>query len=303
MNRRDFLASASATAGTLAAVTAASAQDNPPPAPAPAPAPAPLRYRLGLVTYNLAAQWDLPTLLRVCSAVGIAAVECRTTHRHGVEPALDAEARRAVRQRFADAGVVFWGSGSTCEFHSADRAEVDRQIETCRRFIDLVAALGGRGVKVRPNGFPAGVTRERTIEQIGRSLRTCGQVAADAGVEIWCEVHGTGTQEPAVMQQIMQQCDHRAVGVTWNSNPTDVRNGSVAESFRLLRPWLKSCHINELYRDAAGTYPYRELFRLMREAQYDRYTLIEVGRQAVDAPSGEEMLRYYKALWQELTRA
>jgi len=100
----------------------------------------------------------------------------------------------------------------------------------------------------------------------------------------------------------MEACGHRSVGLTWNSNAGDRRDGSVAEYFRLLRPWIRSCHINELYKDAAGTYPYRELFRLLRDANYDRVTLCEVGRSMPTPEAGEEMLRYYKALWTELTR-
>lgn len=309
MNRRDFLHASTTTAAALATSVTANATllaQPQPQSPAqtqlatqPAQAPRQRRYRLGMVTYNIAANWDLPTILRVSRAVGIAAVECRTTHRHGVEPTLNAEERRRVRGQFADAGIVFWGCGTVCEFHSPDRAEVDRQIETCRRFVQLVADLGGRGVKVRPNALPAGVPPERTLEQIGRALRTCGQAAADAGIEIWLEVHGPRTQEPANIRAIMQACDHASVGITWNSNPTDVRDGSVAESFAMLRQWIKSCHINELYRP---TYPYRELFRLLREDGYDRYTLIEVGRGMPDVASGEELLRYYNALWNELSR-
>ena len=52
----------------------------------------------------------------------------------------------------------------------------------------------------------------------------------------------------------------------------------------------------------AGDAPYRELFRLFRETGYDRVTLCEVGRGMPDASSGEQLLRYYKALWTELTR-
>jgi hypothetical protein len=71
----------------------------------------------------------------------------------------------------------------------------------------------------------------------------------------------------------------------------------------MLKPWLKSCHINDLYKEHTGAYPYRELFRLMREANYDRYTLIEVGKTPPDVATGEEFLRYYKALWTELAKA
>jgi hypothetical protein len=96
------------------------------------------------------------------------------------------------------------------------------------------------------------------------------------------------------MRRIMEACGHSSVGLTWNSNPTDLKNGSVAEFFQLLRPWIRSCHINELYKDAEGKYPYRELFRLFRTSGYDRVTLIEVGRSVADPASAEELLRYYK---------
>ena len=75
-----------------------------------------------------------------------------------------------------------------------------------------------------------------------------------------------------------KNCGHPKVGLCWNSNPGDVVKGSVAESFKLLQPWLRSCHINELWRDQTGAYPYPVRFRLMRENGYDRVTLCEVGK-------------------------
>jgi sugar phosphate isomerase/epimerase len=252
-------------------------------------------FRLGIVTYNIAATWDLPTILRICRGVGLGPVELRTTHRHGVEPSLSPERRREVRQQFADAGVEFWGPGTICEFHATDPAEVRRNIDQCKEFIRLSADLGGRGVKVRPNGLPAGVPVEQTLAQIGRSLRECGQAAADAGIEIWLEVHGPQTALPRHCKTIMEAADHANVGLTWNSNATDVENGSVAAAFRLLRRWIKSCHINEL----TSGYPYRELFRLFRETNYDRVTLAEI-QGMPDVATGERLMRYYKALWTEL---
>ncbi len=293
--RRQFLQTGAVAAAGLAASPARAA--------APAlPRPKGPKFRLGLVTYNLAAAWDLPTLLRVCKATGISPVELRTTHAHGVEPSLTKAQRREVRQRFADAGVEIWGCGTTCEFHSPNAAVVQKNVETCKQFVALVADVGGRGVKVRPNALPKGVATERTLEQIGKALIPCGRAANDAGVEIWVEVHGPGTAHPPHVKTIMQQCGHPKVGLTWNSNRDDVKNGSVEEYFKLLQPWIRSCHVNELYKDASGEYPYRELFRLLRAANYDRATLIEVGRRAPDPDTGAELLRYYKALWAELNR-
>ena len=53
-------------------------------------------FKLGLVTYNLAKDWDVPTILRNCQETSFEAVELRTTHHHGVEPSLDKSARYPV---------------------------------------------------------------------------------------------------------------------------------------------------------------------------------------------------------------
>jgi sugar phosphate isomerase/epimerase len=217
-----------------------------------------------------------------------------------VEPSLSKEERKQVRGKFESAGVAIWGLGSVCEFQAADAAVVRKNIETCKDFLQLAADLGAKGVKVRPNGVPNGVPLEKTLEQIGKALIECGNAAADHGLEIWVEVHGRTTQNPPNMRTIMEHCGHKSVGLTWNSNPTDIVNGSVAESFKMLSPWIRSCHINEIYKDQTGAYPYRELFRLFRENGYNRVTLIEVGKSPPDPATGEEILRYYKALWTAL---
>ena len=284
VNRREFLGAALAT--TLVA-SQAEAVATPP------------KFQLGLVTYNVAQNWDLPTLLRIAREAGVAAIECRTTHKHGVEPRLTADERATVKKRFADSGVKFWGCGSVCEFHAADRAEVTRNVETCKQFLELVKDLGGHGVKVRPNGVAKGQTVEEACEQIGRALKLCGSAAADLGLEIWVEVHGAVTQVPKNTKAILDACGHPAVGVTWNSNPTDVVNGTVADGFKLLEKHIKSCHINELTNDAAGKYPYRELFAKLAGMNYDRYTLCEVGK-SVEPEKGVEYLTEYKRLWTSL---
>ncbi len=287
MNRRRFLA-AGAALGTGASVSFAAAAEASRTPPEP-------RFQLGIVTYNIAAQWDVPTILRICKDVGLSAVELRTTHKHGVEPDLSAVRRAEVRKRFADAGIVLWGLGTVCEFHAPDAKVVERNIETCKQFVQLAADLGARGVKVRPNGLPKEVPVEKTLEQIGKALVPCGRAADDQRVEIWVEVHGGGTAEPRNMKAIMEHCGHSAVGITWNSNPTDVKDGSVRASFDLLRSWIKSCHINELH----NAYPWRELFACLRQAGYDRYTLAEIPGMP-DEASGERLMRYYRALWKQL---
>jgi len=251
------------------------------------------KFKLGLVTYELAQDWDLETLIRNCEATGFEGVELRTTHRHGVEPSLSKPRREEVRHRFEDSHVRLVSLGSVCEYESPDPAVVRQNIEETRRFTELAHDLGAMGVKVRPNGFPPNVPHERTLEQIGHALAQCGEAAADLGVEIWLEVHNPGTQLPANIHRIMEVANHPAVGVCWNSNDTDVVNGSVKESFELLQAWLRSCHINELWRKE---YPWRELFGFFRDAGYQRYTFAEIPASCEPL----RLMRYYQALWQSL---
>ena len=119
--------------------------------------------KLGLVTYNMARDWDVPTLIANCRATRFEAVELRTTHAHGVEPSLSAAERQAIRHQFAGSGVRLLSLGTACEYDSPDPEIVPRQIAETREFVRLGHDLGCLGVKVRPNGLheKEGVPAER----------------------------------------------------------------------------------------------------------------------------------------------
>lgn len=246
---------------------------------------------LGLVTYNIAKDWNLDTLLEKCRQHGFEGVELRTTHAHKVEPLLTVEERQRVRQKFEAAGVVLWGLGTTCEYHSPDPEVLWQNIQTTKAFIDLARDVGAKGVKVRPNDLPAGVPVERTLQQIGEALRQVGQYALEKGVEVWLEVHGRGTSHIPHIRRIMEVANHPAVGVCWNSNPSDVVDGSIRQNFELIRDWILSVHLRDLY---LPDYPWQELFNLLYRTGYGRFTLAEIPA----SPEPDRILGYFRALWE-----
>ncbi len=258
-----------------------------------AAAPPEARFQLGCVTYNLLKDLDLDGVIKTLEAAGYAAVELRTGHKHGVEPSISSDERARVRERFRASKVRLLSFGSTCEFQSPDPAERKKQLETGKAFVDLARDTGAMAVKVRPNGFPNGVPHDTTIRTISQGISELGEYGQSKGIEIWMEVHGSGTQEPQVAAEILRLAGNKNVGACWNSNPTDVKDGSVKQAFALLGPYIRNCHITEL----ANSYPWREFFTLLRESGYQRYTLAEVG----ESKELERFLRYYKALWQQLT--
>jgi sugar phosphate isomerase/epimerase len=250
---------------------------------------------LGCVTYNVLKDWDIETIITKLEEAGFEAVELRTGHAHKIEPTLDAAAREAVKKRFERSKVRLLSYGSTCEFQSPDPAERRRQIDIGKKFVELAHDTGAWAVKVRPNTLPKGVPPETTVKNIGTSLHELGDYAHGYGVEIWMEVHGRDTQNPPMAAAIMKAANHETVGLCWNSNPTDIVNGSVKQSYELLRRWIRNCHIHELTEN----YPYREFFALLQKSNYQRYTLCETA----ESKEPERFLRLYRALWTELCRA
>lgn len=231
------------------------------------------RMKPGLVTYLWGKDWDVPTIIENCEKTNLLGVELRTQHKHGVEPTLNAAQRKEVKNRFADSRVEMIGYGSNVEFDNPDPAILKQNMDFAKELVKLSRDVGGSGVKVKPNKFHASVPREKTIEQIGRSLNEIGAYASDYGQQIRLEVHGRETQELPNIKAIMDVADHRNVAVCWNCNPEDVNGQGLAHNFNLVKDRLgDTIHIHEMN---TGTYPYEELMDLLIEADYSGWLLWE----------------------------
>ncbi len=229
--------------------------------------------KFGLVTYLWGKDMDLPTLLNACERSGMLGAELRTHHAHGVEPELSADGRKEVRKRFADSPVTLVGYGSNCEFHSKDPAEVKKNIEETKRYIQLMHDCGGSGVKVKPNGFPKDIPREKTIEQIGKSLNEVAAYGASYGQQIRVEVHGAGTSELPVIQAIFEVADHPNATVCWNSNGVDLEGKGLAYNFNLVKDRFgDTVHVRELN---SSNYPFAKLMKMFLEIDYNGWILLE----------------------------
>jgi sugar phosphate isomerase/epimerase len=228
--------------------------------------------QFGLVTYMWGAEWDLPTLIHNCEQTEVLGVELRIEHAHKVEPNLTGPERTAVRQRFEDSPVEVLGMGTNCEFHSADAAEVRKNIDLAKEYIKLSHDIGGSGVKVKPNNLPKEVPVEKTLEQIGKSLAELGDYSLGFGQEIRLEVHG-GVSDLAHIQKIMQVAGRDNVRVCWNSNAKDLDGGGIEANFALVKDYLgRTTHVREL---DGKDYPWDKLMKLLVGIDYDGWVLLE----------------------------
>lgn len=283
MNRRQFLGGTAATLGAFAFQAS-------PQRAAAAQFSRPAKMHLGLVTYNMAAEWDIPTIIKNCEATQFEGVELRTTHAHKVEVNLTREQRAEVKQRFADSKVKLFGLGSIFDYHTPDQAKLRKDIEATKEYILLAEQVGATGVKVRPNGLPKEVPVEKTLEQIGKALREVGNFAKDHGQAIRLEVHGTGTSFPPHIKTILDVANHPSVGACWNSNKTDLDGEGWDHNFNLLKSKITAVHITDLFQE---DYPYRKLFTGLNDIGYTGFCLAEI-------PGSQDPIRvmkYYRALW------
>jgi len=153
---------------------------------------------------------------------------------------------------------------------------------------------GGSGVKVKPDSFHKGVEREKTIEQIGRSLNVVGKFAGEHGQQIRLEVHGGCSQLP-VIKQIMDVADDPNVAVCWNCNGADLAGEGLEHNFDLVKDRFgATAHVRELN---VGKYPYRELMSLFVEMDYDGWILLECRTRPKDRI---DALIEQRKIWEEM---
>ena len=238
------------------------------------------KMKLGLVTYQWGKDWDIPTLIKNCTAAKIYGVELRTEHAHGVDPTISAVRRKEVKKIFADSPVKIIGMGTNQQYDFVDADQLKKSIEQTKDWIKLSKDVGGSGVKVKPNGFHPEVAHEKTIEQIGNALNEVGKFAADYGQKIRLEVHGNETQELPNIKAIMDVANHPNVYVCWNCNDEDLLGGGLEYNFNLVKNRLgDTVHVRELN---IGKYPYQQLMNLFVNIDYEGWILLECRTEPTD---------------------
>jgi sugar phosphate isomerase/epimerase len=254
--------------------------------------------KLGLVTYQWAKDWDLPTLIANCEKTGYLGVELRVDHAHKVETNLSASQRAEVKKRFADSPVDCIGYGANFEYHSPDQVALRKNIEGTKEYIKLCKDIGATGIKVKPNGIPAEVPREKTIAQIAASLNEVGKFAQDFGQLVRVEVHGNISQEIPNMRAIFEQVTEKNVKMCWNCNEQDLLPPGLEPNFNSVKKWFgDTVHVREFN---VGEYPYQQLMNLFAGIKYDGWILLEARTEPTDkiAAMNEQMQLFKNMLEQ-----
>ena len=278
ISRREFLARGLyVTAGAVATTVLASCDSLPIPGLTRSDA----KTRFGFTTYQWGKDWDIPTLIENCRKAEVHGVELRTSqsYAHGVELELNIRQRGEIKKRFADSPVTVVGLATSERFDSPEPEKLKAAIENAKAYVLLSRDIGGSGVRVFPNSFHAGIPREQTIAQIGKSVNVVGAFAADCGQQVRLEAHGDAGELPA-LKAIMEHVDQPSVRLKLNSATRDAEGEGFEHNFNLVKDFLgDTLHLHNL-KDAE--FPYQQQMDLLVKMGWSGWQLLEVSDKVPD---------------------
>jgi len=242
------------------------------------------------MTYTIAQDWDIETIIKNLTEASYQSVELRTTHSHKVEVNLTMEQRRDVKKRFEDSSLEVISLASAFQYHSPDPAELKKNIDGTKEYILLAHDVGAVGIRVFGNALPEDVSEEVTEKQIGKALAEVAEFGYNNGVEVRICVHGSKTNRASVIKKIIDYSGSPHVYVNWNCNEEDTEGNGLEYNFNLLKDRLKGVHLHELW---TPEYPYRKLFQLLSGIGYKGYCNAEIDAN----PDPVRLLKYYRALF------
>lgn len=253
--------------------------------------------KFSLLTHRIAHSWDLPTLIDAAGRIGFSGLEFRVEEGggHRVELERTRLERREIRERIEDAllEVVSVTTGSRLDYPNPD--ERAKSVDHIKSYVDLAADLGCGRIRVFGNNIPDGVSRQECVQYVGESLRTLGEYAQPAGVDVLLEMHGQFNYW-AFARGAVEIADHPNVAILYNCDKHDPIAGSISSVYSHVRGWIRHIHMH----DFTSGYPYPELFALLKRDGYDGYLSPEL---PWDKPSPEQYLALYATLYRQWTDA
>ena len=230
--------------------------------------------------------WDWLATLDFAASHGYSGVELR-----GIKQTMDlpkcaefqsgrlAQTQRELKER----GLVITDLGASTNMHETGETATGGLAEA-QSFIDLASRIGVPYVRVFGNKFVDGVTREQTLDHVGRGLHTLGKYARERNVVVLLETHGDFTDSPTVLE-LMTRAASQNVAVLWDAHHTFVLGKESPEtSVRELGPYIRHTHLKDsvpattdrrYVLTGTGEVPVRRQVEALARAQYKGFYSFE----------------------------
>jgi sugar phosphate isomerase/epimerase len=250
--------------------------------------------KLSLLNYNFVPDWSLDRLIRMARAMGCQGLEFRLERGFGAGLELETppEERRRIRGRIVDAGLAVASLGTSSRFDSPDPATRQATVERTKRLIELAADVACGRIRVFGDRLPPGVPPMEVAQYVGECLAELGDFAAPLGVDVLMEMHGHFNDVDLALAAV-ETANSSNVALVYNCDPRDLVDGTVRQTYQRVGRWIRHVHMHEF----DGSFPYQELFGLLRADGYDGFLSTEFEKALT--PGGYLMV--YAALFRAWT--
>lgn len=155
-----------------------------------------------------------------------------------------AEKRKETAGLMKDKGLQFVDLGSSANLHQTDAAEVKKNMDEARNFIDLAKDISCPYVRVFPNKIPK-EQKDSTIQLIAERLHQLGEYATGKNVMVLMETHGDAVWSDDIVR-IMELANHAQVGLVWDvCNMWTITKEAPAEVYKKLHKYIHHTHIKD----------------------------------------------------------
>ena len=246
-----------------------------------------------LNTYQTCQEWELGRILETAAATGYDGVELLMDYKqkHGFEWDTPREAWDGLKAA-VDASEVVISSLTSCQnFHAeaaADREETHRRVQ---RVLDMAAFMECDHVRVLGDRYTE-TNREAVIGYVTEGLKALGEYAAEKGITLSLEMHGSFTDPDSAMQ-VIEAVNLDNVGFVFNSQFVGCDAGSIKPLFSRVASHITAVHTHRVEEPATFEL-YRQMFQWLARIDFQGYISNEC---AYTGPDPEKVLALYVGLF------
>lgn len=246
--------------------------------------------KLSLLSYGLGSEWSLAEMIGVAKRIGFSGLDfrCEYGHRHGVEVGAGRPERSAIRRAIDTAYLKAVCLRCSARFDNPDPGVREANVENAKLHVQLAADIDASMVRVTGNDLQEGVDEDTVIRWVGEGLTEVADFAQALEIDVLLEMHGDFNNWRYATRAVRLAAQTN-VGLLYNSDPRDLVGQSVRPTIREIAGLVRHVDLHDL----GGSFPYAELLRELRAAQFDGYYCLVT---PFEAPSKEDYLTLYRQL-------
>ncbi len=153
--------------------------------------------------------------------------------------------RSATLKMMQDKNLRFVDLGSSSTLHFKNGEERKKNLDECKRFIDLAHDIKCPFVRVFPNNFLKDQDKNETMDLIAKGLIALGDYAKGSDVSVLMETHGDLVKSDD-LEKLAHAAEHPNTGLLWDVvNMWTITKEPPVQVYEKLKKYIRHTHIKD----------------------------------------------------------